>query len=999
MRSIAIDQLGTVAAKLRQSSLNAQKIGGQATPGLKPLDELVIELRLDDISSLIQREYELAVYLHKQSSEDQAHDSARELTAATWGHDLSAALKVVDSQLATVEDDHEQADTKQQLISIGEALKHALRDVWKDDSGDLFDMGSQQEVAHIDKVAEQLGICQGLRNGFQVILNAIVTTLDAPAIFMRTKALRALGQVVTIDPSALSSPNVRRAIESHLLDNSPAVRDAAVELIGKYMLESKEVADMYFQKIADRVADTGVGVRKRVLKLLKALYTSCCYPQRQIEIATRITQRVSDEDETVKDLAVKTIQELWFEEPSILPMTPSRRKPAVVVKVDRMPLQEKVVVIMGVAASRGAFLTLETLLCRILQNSTSSGAKSVRTQYAAVCEALIEGLVDATDLPGFTVLNSVKVLYLFCSACPDLLSGSELSTLVPYLTNGTTPEDSIITDHLLKVFRTSIPHMAKNVQNFGLEIQSTLQSMVIKPTLGFGVLQESIACLCCVVKHITHEAHLLVSLMKSCNRHLQIMSKKESIGTQELKSSQILLFIVALLAHHFDFESLRSNDTAPQLKHDLDQISLNSVMNHVYMLLLNLHHKVQEEWYQARILHCLGFLFQAQPTLMTLDTSATIMDSIFQSDNEQSQSTLLKIIQDFLISEATKHSEHTRAQAHGKGMAIGSNKLNMDELIGNTEGFADSGVASAIIQRYSSHLHKSALAKNPLLQTPAIDILCFTVRQGLSHPLESLSVVVALETDPNPAISARANALHSFLHGKHASILANRTLHCATGAFEYQQSLIGPCPTGLRKDQPPIAHLHYWYTLVRDKRSAKLEFLRALCRIFDVPVNLEIIEKTLALARYIAENLSAFEYKTLEEPLHVIMQLTSVLSTAGTQIASSLASSQHNSNPLQYDCAKLVALAVDLKTFLKYTYGLSEEKCSSFTSSKKSSAGDKPALRRSTTPISWARVDELTSMSGVGQQDKEGFVTKFLDMWNEDGMQPEPLDLEYEPLV
>lgn len=47
---------------------------------------------------------------------------------------------------------------------------------------------------------------------------------------------------------------------------------------------------------------------------------------------------------------------------------------------------------------------------------------------------------------------------------------------------------------------------------------------------------------------------------------------------------------------------------------------------------------------------------------MTLDTSATIMDSIFQSDNEQSQSTLLKIIQDFLISEATKHSEHTRGE-------------------------------------------------------------------------------------------------------------------------------------------------------------------------------------------------------------------------------------------------------------------------------------------------------------------------------------------------
>lgn len=49
-------------------------------------------------------------------------------------------------------------------------------------------------------------------------------------------------------------PNVRRAIEAHLLDNSPAVRDAAVELIGKYMIDSPEVAGDYYQKIADRIA-------------------------------------------------------------------------------------------------------------------------------------------------------------------------------------------------------------------------------------------------------------------------------------------------------------------------------------------------------------------------------------------------------------------------------------------------------------------------------------------------------------------------------------------------------------------------------------------------------------------------------------------------------------------------------------------------------------------------------------------------------------------------
>lgn len=48
--------------------------------------------------------------------------------------------------------------------------------------------------------------------------------------------------------------NVRRAIEGHLLDSSPAVRDAAVELIGKYMIESPEVVGDYYSRIADRIA-------------------------------------------------------------------------------------------------------------------------------------------------------------------------------------------------------------------------------------------------------------------------------------------------------------------------------------------------------------------------------------------------------------------------------------------------------------------------------------------------------------------------------------------------------------------------------------------------------------------------------------------------------------------------------------------------------------------------------------------------------------------------
>jgi cohesin loading factor subunit SCC2 len=38
------------------------------------------------------------------------------------------------------------------------------------------------------------------------------------------------------------------------MDSSPAVRDAAVELIGKYLVLSPELVDDYYPQIANRIA-------------------------------------------------------------------------------------------------------------------------------------------------------------------------------------------------------------------------------------------------------------------------------------------------------------------------------------------------------------------------------------------------------------------------------------------------------------------------------------------------------------------------------------------------------------------------------------------------------------------------------------------------------------------------------------------------------------------------------------------------------------------------
>jgi cohesin loading factor subunit SCC2 len=104
-------------------------------------------------------------------------------------------------------------------------------------------------------------------------------------------------------------------------DTSPAVRDAAVELIGRHLIQQPQVIDKYYAKISERVGvsgrvgcfsplarlltcflsqDSSLAVRKRAIKLLKTIYNSLVQTPRRADIAVKLLSRWEDEDEGVK---------------------------------------------------------------------------------------------------------------------------------------------------------------------------------------------------------------------------------------------------------------------------------------------------------------------------------------------------------------------------------------------------------------------------------------------------------------------------------------------------------------------------------------------------------------------------------------------------------------------------------------------------------------------------------------------------------------------------
>lgn len=114
-----------------------------------------------------------------------------------------------------------------------------------------------------------------------------------------------------------------------------------------------------------------------------------------------------DEDDTVKDLATKTIEELWFPSISYPPAigTRGRITSASQSSNDKNATLNKVIVIMGTAAKfKDRQSPLEDLLHNIMADKSENEVTALHARYSEICETLIDGLVDATDIPGFVSL-------------------------------------------------------------------------------------------------------------------------------------------------------------------------------------------------------------------------------------------------------------------------------------------------------------------------------------------------------------------------------------------------------------------------------------------------------------------------------------------------------------------------------------------------------------------------------------------------------------------
>ena len=72
------------------------------------------------------------------------------------------------------------------------------------------------------------------------------------------QTLKCLTEIVSVDPKILSQELIAKSIQRRMQDMATSVREAAVDLIGKFILTRPEVAEQYYKMLTERILDTGL---------------------------------------------------------------------------------------------------------------------------------------------------------------------------------------------------------------------------------------------------------------------------------------------------------------------------------------------------------------------------------------------------------------------------------------------------------------------------------------------------------------------------------------------------------------------------------------------------------------------------------------------------------------------------------------------------------------------------------------------------------------------
>ncbi|XP_034956613.1 nipped-B-like protein isoform X3 [Zootoca vivipara] len=863
LRVASLDYLGTVAARLRKDAVTSKMDQGSIARILKQVSGGDDEIQ--------QLQKALLDYLEENTETDASLVFSRKFYIAQWFRDTTMETE---KAMKTQKDDDssegthhaKEIETTGQIMHRAESRKKFLRNIIKTAPSQFSTLRMNSDTVDYEDaclIVRYLASMRPFAQSFDIYLTQILRVLGENAIAVRTKAMKCLSEVVAVDPSILARLDMQRGVHGRLMDNSTSVREAAVELLGRFVLCRPQLAEQYYDMLIERILDTGISVRKRVIKILRDICIEQPTFPKITEMCVKMIRRVNDE-EGIKKLVNETFQKLWF--------TPTPHN-------DKEAMTRKILNITDVVAAcrDTGYDWFEQLLQNLLKSEEDASYKPVKKACTQLVDNLVEHILkyeesladsDNKGVNSSCLVACITTLFLFSKIRPQLMVKHAM-TMQPYLTTKCSSQnDFMVICNVAKILELVVPLMEHPSETFLATIEEDLMKLIIK--YGMTVVQHCVSCLGAVVNKVTQNYKFVWACF---NRYYGALSKLKS-QHQEDPNSTILtankpallrsLFTVGALCRHFDFD-----------QEDFKGNSKVNIKDKVLELLMYFT-KHSDEEVQTKAIIGLGFAFIQHPGLMFEQEVKTLYNSILSDKNSSVNLKIqvLKNLQTYLQEEDTRMQQ---ADREWKKVAKQEDLKEMGDI--------SSGMSSSIMQLYLKQVLEAFFHTQSSVRHFALNVIALTLNQGLIHPVQCVPYLIAMGTDPEPSMRNKADQQLVEIDKKYAGFIHMKAVAGMKMSYQVQQA-INTCRKdpvrGFRHDESSSALCSHLYSMIRGNRQHRRAFLISLLNLFDDTAKTEVNQLL-----YIADNLACFPYQTQEEPLFIMHHIDITLSVSGSNLLQS----------------------------------------------------------------------------------------------------------------
>uniref|UniRef100_A0A672MT95 Nipped-B protein n=1 Tax=Sinocyclocheilus grahami TaxID=75366 RepID=A0A672MT95_SINGR len=864
LRVASLDYLGTVAARLRKDAVTSK------------MDQRSINRILGESSGgdeIQQLQKALLGYLNENVETDPSLLFARKFYIAQWFRDTSTETeKAMKSQSQRDDDSSDGAhhardvETTSEILQKAEARKKFLRSVIKTTASKFSSLRVNSDTVDYEDsclIVRYLASMRPFAQSFDIYLTQILRVLGESAIAVRTKAMKCLSEVVAVDPRILARSDMQRGVHGRLMDNSTSVREAAVELLGRFVLSRPQLTEQYYDMLIERILDTGISVRKRVIKILRDICLEQPTFNKITEMCVKMIRRVNDE-EGIKKLVNETFQKLWF--------TPTPNH-------DKEAMTRKILNITDVVAAckDSGYDWFEQLLQNLLKSEEDASYKPARKACAQLVDSLVdhilkyeESLADCENkgLTSDRLVACITTLYLFSKIRPQLMVKHAM-TMQPYLTTKcNTQSDFMVICNVAKILELVVPLMDHPSENFLTTIEEDLMKLIIK--YGMTVVQHCVSCLGAVVNKVTHNYKFVWSCF---NRYYGALNKLK-LQHQEDSNSTVLvsnkpallrsLFTVGALSRHFDFDQ-------EEFKGSNKVVIKDKVLE-----LLLYFTKNEDEEVQTKAIIGLGFLLIQHPGLMFASDVKNLYNCLL-ADRKTSLNLKIQVLKNLQTYLQEEDSRMQEADREWKKMSKQEDLKEMGDI--------SSGMSSSIMQLYLKQVLESFFHTQSSVRHFALNVIALTLSQGLVHPVQCVPYLIAMGTDSEPTMRNKSDQQLVEIDKKYTGFIHMKAVAGMKMSYQVQQAIVDSKDTvirGFRQDETNMALCSHLYTMVRVNRQHRRAFLISLLNLFD-----DNTKSDVNLLLYTADNLACFPFQSQEEPLFIMHHVDITLSVSGSNLLQS----------------------------------------------------------------------------------------------------------------